>query len=309
MSTWIISHDSGLHHDTGPGHPECPARLETVQKRLREPDFAHLPWHDAPRATREQLCAVHDSEYVDDTLAAIPTQGVRQLDGDTVVSPGSGEAALRAAGGACAAVDAVMAGDARRVFCALRPPGHHAEPDRSMGFCLFNNVAVAAVHARAAHAIERVAVVDFDVHHGNGTQTMFGGRRGLFYASTHEHPLFPGTGRGEVPGCPNIVNVPLPPRTDSAGFRQAFTDQIIPALRSFGPELILISAGFDGHHDDPLATMELEAEDFAWATRQITAVANRFSNGWVIAILEGGYNLEVLGECMAAHVHALAEED
>ncbi|MDN3516128.1 histone deacetylase family protein [Aquisalimonas lutea] len=308
MSTWIITHESCLRHDTGPGHPESAQRLETVLDRLRGPDFGELHWQEAPRAEREQLIRVHNPGYVDQVLGSIPEHGSRFLDGDTVVCPASGEAALRAAGAACAAVDAVLAGETRRVFCAVRPPGHHAEPDRAMGFCLFNNVAVAAAHARAAHHLERVAVVDFDVHHGNGTQAMFGGKRGLFYASTHEHPLFPGTGGGPVPGAPNVVNVPLPPMTDSAHFRDAFREHVIPALRRFGPELTLISAGFDAHGSDPLANMELTEEDLAWATREIAAVAARFGNGWLISTLEGGYNLRALGDCVEAHVRALSEE-
>ncbi|WP_290648019.1 histone deacetylase family protein [Aquisalimonas sp.] len=308
MHTWIITHDSCLRHDTGAGHPESPKRLEAVLARLREPDFAGLHWKEAPRAQREQLVRVHDATYVDNVLRAIPSRGFDALDGDTVICPDSGEAALRAAGAVCAAVDMVMAGEATRIFCAVRPPGHHAEPDHAMGFCLFNNVAVAAAHARAVHHIERVAVVDFDVHHGNGTQTMFAGQRGLYYASTHEFPLFPGTGRGPVPGAPNILNVPLPPMTGSQEFRDAFRDRVIPGLRAFGPELTFISAGFDAHHADPLATMELDEQDLTWATREIAAVANRFGHGWLISTLEGGYNLRVLAECVAAHVTALDEE-
>ncbi|MFV8834554.1 histone deacetylase family protein [Aquisalimonas sp.] len=307
MQTWIITHESCTQHDTGPGHPESAQRLEAVLTRLRQSPFETLTWAEAPRAEREQLLRVHDAGYVDRTFAAIPSRGYDALDGDTVICPASGEAALRAAGAVCAAVDRVMAGDARRVFCAVRPPGHHAEPDHAMGFCLFNNVAVAATYAQAAHHLERVAVVDIDVHHGNGTQTMFAGRRGLFYASTHEHPLFPGTGRGPIPGAPNIHNVPLPPMTDSDTFRDAFRQDVIPALRAFGPELVFISAGFDAHRADPLANMELDERDLAWATREIVEVANRFSNGWVISTLEGGYNLRALADGVAAHILALDE--
>ena len=309
MQTWIMTHDSCLRHDTGPGHPESAQRLETVLARLREPQFADLHWEEAPRASRDDLIRVHDAAYVDQTLDAVPAQGSRHLDGDTIVCPDSGEAALRAAGGVCAAVDAVLAGKTKRVFCAVRPPGHHAEPDQAMGFCLFNNVAVAAAYARAVHHLERVAVVDFDVHHGNGTQTMFAGRRGLYYASTHEHPLFPGTGRGPIAGAPNILNVPLPAMTGSAEFRDAFREHVIPGLRAFGPELTFISAGFDAHYADPLANMELTEEDLVWATREIAAVADRFGHGWLISTLEGGYNLRALGTCVAAHVQALGETD
>ena len=307
---WIITHPSGLEHDTGAGHPESLKRLQTVLERLRAPEFADLHWEEAPpQATREQLLRVHDGAYIDRVLDAIPATGQHHLDGDTVVCPASGRAALHAAGAVCAAVDAVLDGRARRVFCAVRPPGHHAEPDRAMGFCLFNNVAVAATHALEHHHLDRVAVVDFDVHHGNGTQTMFGGRRGLYYASTHEHPLFPGTGSGTVPGAPNILNVPLPPGTDATTFREAFTESVIPGLRGFAPQLTILSAGFDALWADPLATMELDATDLAWATREVVRVAERCGHGWVISSLEGGYNLRALGDGVVAHIHALAGDD
>lgn len=305
MKTLILTHESCLHHDTGAGHPESAARLHAVLDRLRQPDFAELEWRQAPRATLEQIRRLHDPAYVDRVLASIPRQGLMPLDGDTVVSPASGEAALRAAGAACAAVDAILRDEAGRAFCAVRPPGHHAEPDQAMGFCLFNNVAIAAAHARERYHLDRVAVIDFDVHHGNGTETMLRSRPGYLYASSHEHPLFPGTGSGALPGVDNIFNVPLGRMTGSDEFRERFRDEILPPVRAFGPQLLLISAGFDAHSSDPLAGLELEAEDFAWATAELVAIADRFANGAVISCLEGGYNLRALAECSAAHVREL----
>ncbi|PWG61973.1 histone deacetylase family protein [Sediminicurvatus halobius] len=305
MTTWLITHEAGLGHDTGPGHPECPARLEAVLKALEGPAFAALQRHEAEAATPDELRRVHDAAYIEETLAAIPEIGYRHLDGDTVVCPGSAEAALRAAGAVRQAVDAVMGGAARRAFCAVRPPGHHAEPDRAMGFCLFNNIAVGALHARIAHGVQRVAVVDFDVHHGNGTQAMLGGREGFLYVSTHQHPLFPGTGtrRENRPG--NLLNIPMPGGTDSAAYREQFHGQVISALMEFDPELLLISAGFDADAHDPLAGMNLDTDDFAWITEELVAVADYCCGGRVVSSLEGGYNLGALGRGVAAHVSGL----
>ncbi|MEX0730436.1 MAG: histone deacetylase family protein [Aquisalimonadaceae bacterium] len=305
MTTWLYTHESCLLHDTGPGHPECSQRLQAVLDRLRGSEFDYLQWQQAPEVTREQLLRVHEAEYVDSILAAIPSTGLRALDGDTFICPESGNAALHAAGAVCAAVDAVIAGDTRRAFCAVRPPGHHAEADQAMGFCLFNNVAVAAVHAREAYHLDRVAVVDFDVHHGNGTQAMLEGRRGFMYASTHEHPLFPGTGTRPRPGITNVCNIPLASFCDSETFRDHYRQELLPALEAFGPQMIFISAGFDAHQADPLASLSLTSSDFAWATRELVSIAERFANGWVISTLEGGYNLRALAESAAAHVHAL----
>lgn len=305
MSTWLITHEAGLAHDTGPGHPECPARLEAVLAALSAPEFAALERHEAEAAAPDELRRVHAAAYVEETLAAIPQVGYRHMDGDTVVCPGSGEAALRAAGAVRQAVDAVMQGQARRAFCAVRPPGHHAEPDCAMGFCLFNNVAVGALHARAAHGVQRVAVVDFDVHHGNGTQSMLAGRDGLLYISTHQHPLFPGTGsrRENRPG--NLLNIPMPGGTGSEAYREQFHGQVISALMEFDPELLLISAGFDADANDPLAGMNLETEDFAWITEELVAVADYCSGGRIVSTLEGGYDLRALARGTAAHVAGL----
>ncbi|MCC5856548.1 MAG: histone deacetylase family protein [Ectothiorhodospiraceae bacterium] len=307
MTTWIYTHDLCLQHDTGPGHPESSDRLRALLTRLRKPDFADLDWHEAPEATKEQLARVHDAGYVNDMLARIPKEGLSAIDGDTFISPASGAAALRAAGAGVAAVDAVMSGQTQRAFCAIRPPGHHAEPETAMGFCLFNNVAVAAAHARAEYHVDRVAVVDFDVHHGNGTQSMLAGKRGFMYLSTHEHPLFPGTGHGPVPGVDNVVNVPLNRFSGSSDFREAFREFIIPQLEQFGPQLLLISAGFDAHELDPLANLSLTTNDYAWATEQLTYVANRFCNGGIISFLEGGYDLHAVAEAGAAHIRTLSD--
>ncbi|MBM3584066.1 MAG: histone deacetylase family protein [Alphaproteobacteria bacterium] len=305
MTTLLLTHPACLDHRPGPHHPERPARLSSVLAALAAPAFAALERREAPRATDEQLGRVHQAAYVDQALASIPPQGTLHYDPDTVVSPGSGEAALRAAGAVVAAVDAVAAGQAANAFCAVRPPGHHAERAAAMGFCLFNNVAVGALHARAVHGLARVAVVDFDVHHGNGTQHMFERDPALFYGSTHQWPHYPGTGAAEETGVGNIVNAPLAPGSDGRAFRAAVTRTLLPALDAFRPDLVMISAGFDAHHDDPLANLALDEEDFAWITRELMAVAARHGAGRVVSTLEGGYNLEALAGSAAAHVSAL----
>jgi acetoin utilization deacetylase AcuC-like enzyme len=276
-----------------------------VLKALSGPEFVALQRREAPLATTEQLERAHPPRYVEAVLAAFPTEGYVQLDGDTIVSPGSKDAALRAAGALVAATDAVMGGEASNAFCAVRPPGHHAEPMRPMGFCLFNNVVVAARHARARHGITRVAVVDFDVHHGNGTETQALADADLFYASTHQSPLYPGSGMHNHAGHPNVVNAPLPPRSGSAEFRTAMSEQVLPAIRAFAPELVLISAGFDAHHADPLAELRLTEDDFGWATDQLLRVASEHAAGRLVSALEGGYDLDALGRSAQAHVRAL----
>ncbi len=238
-------------------------------------------------------------------LAAVPERGYAGIDADTILSPGSGEAALRAAGAAVAAVDAVVAGEARNAFCAVRPPGHHAEPGRAMGFCLFNNVAIGAARARAVHGLDRVAVIDFDVHHGNGTQASFERDPSLFYASTHQSPLYPGTGARSERGVGNIVNVPLPPMAGSAEFRRGVEASILPALDAFAPDLVMVSAGFDAHRRDPLAQLMLVEEDYAWVTQRLLECAARHARGRLVSTLEGGYDLGALGASAAAHVRAL----
>ncbi len=302
-STALLTQPSGLDHDTGPGHPECPDRLRAVMRALDVPAFAALERSEAPPATRAQLERAHPASYVDRILGLRPARGERvALDADTLMSAGSVEAALRAAGGACAAVDAVMGEQVRTAFAAVRPPGHHAEPARAMGFCLFGNAAIAALHARARWGVERVAVVDFDVHHGNGTQAMAWDDPDFFFASSHQSPCYPGTGAAEEQGAAgNVVNVPLAPGSGTVAFRRGWERVILPALQAFAPGLVIVSAGFDAHRADPLAQLELEVEDFAWVTEAIMSAAG----GRLVSVLEGGYDLAALGASVAAHVGAL----
>lgn len=306
MTTALYTHPACLLHETPPGHPESPARLRAVLAALDTPMFAGLVRREAPRASVEAIGRVHPRTQIEHILGHVPTKGLYRLDGDTSLSPGSGEAALRATGALCAAVDAVMAGEIGNAFCAVRPPGHHAEPSQAMGFCLFNNVAVGALHARAAHGMQRVAVVDFDVHHGNGTQVMFENDANLFFASTHQWPLYPGTGLPQERGvADNILNLPLPPRSGGDAFRAALSESILPALDSFAPDFVFISAGFDAHRDDPLAELALDESDFAFATSAIAEIARRRAKGRLVSTLEGGYDLAALGRSAAAHVAAL----
>jgi acetoin utilization deacetylase AcuC-like enzyme len=309
ITTALITHPACLGHDPGDYHPECPDRLRAVLRALEQEIFADLLREAAPRATVEQLALAHPKDYVDAILAIVPEAGETiALDGDTMMSAGSAEAALRAAGGAIAGVDAVMEGWARNVFVAVRPPGHHAEPARPCGFCLFNNVAVAAQHARARWNLKRVAVVDFDVHHGNGTQAMFGPDPDLFYASSHQFPCYPGTGHPSERGvADNIVNVTLSPGSDSAAFRRGWEGTILPALDAFAPELLLISAGFDAHRADPLANLRLDERDFAWITTELLGIAVRHTGGRVVSVLEGGYDLDALATSAAVHVRTLMQ--
>jgi len=303
--TLLFHHAAFASHRPGPHHPESPARIKAVMDALAAPAFSGLDRREAPAVRCDQLARVHPLPFVDDLLGAVPASGAVQVDGDTMLSPGSGEAALRAAGAVVAAVDAVMAGEGRNAFCAVRPPGHHAEPARAMGFCLFNSVAVAAQHARAAHGLDRVAVIDFDVHHGNGTQAAFWDDADLFYASSHQSPLYPGTGSARERGVGNIVNMPLAPGSGSAEFRAAYTGTILPALRAFRPDFVLISAGFDAHADDPLAGLNLATADYGWVTAELCAVAAKSAQGRVVSALEGGYDLAALAASAAAHVRAL----
>ena len=304
MTTTLYTHPACLRHSAGPGHPESPSRLQAVLAALDDPRFAALVRDEAPRATREQLARVHDAVLIDAIFANAPQEGFVRFDADTVMSPDSLEAALRAAGAVCAAVDAMMDGTATRAFCAVRPPGHHATRNTAMGFCLFNNVAVGAAQA-LARGCERVAIVDFDVHHGNGTQGIFWSEPRVLYISTHQSPLYPGTGTRAETGASNIVNAPLPPRSGSSEFRAAFNEIVLPALRSFKPQLVMISAGFDAHRLDPLADLNLDADDYAWATSELVDIAQMFASGRVVSSLEGGYSLTALRESTAAHVGAL----
>ena len=290
----------------GEWHPEAPARLKAVLRALETEEFTFLHRSEAPRGTLRQIERVHAPFYVEAIFENVPNRGHIHLDPDTAINHASGEAALRAVGAICAAVDAVATGEAQNAFCAVRPPGHHAESSAAMGFCLFNNAAVGAEHARHVHGMERVAVVDFDVHHGNGTQNHMFRFRDLFYASSHQWPCYPGTGMEHETGVfNNIVNVPLRPGSGSEEFRLAYRERILPALRNFSPELIIISAGFDAHYRDPLAQLRLETDDFAWVTRELVDIAGKCCGGRIVSTLEGGYDLQALASSAAAHVRSL----
>jgi acetoin utilization deacetylase AcuC-like enzyme len=306
MTTLLVTHPSSMDHQNPPGHPERPDRLRAIERALEQEQFQTLARVQPQVATLETVALCHPMDYVEAIRGASPKEGLVQLDADTSMSPGSFEAALYAVGGAIHAVDEVVTGKAANAFCAMRPPGHHAETVRPMGFCIFNQAAIAARHARSKHGLDRVAVVDFDVHHGNGTQEIFWSDPALMYCSTHQMPLYPGTGavseRGEHD---NIVNAPLRPGDGGEQFRAAMETRILPRLQSFGPELIVISAGFDAHMRDPLANLQLSEADFGWATRKIMEVADRTAQGRVVSTLEGGYDLEALSKSAAAHVIAL----
>ena len=302
----LLTHPACLRHDNGPHHPECPDRLRVVIQALEAQEFCAVVRAQAPEASREQLLRVHTPAHVDRILAIRPAEGERiHLDPDTAMNAHSAEAALRAAGAGVEAVDCVMRGEFPRAFCAVRPPGHHAEPGTPMGFCLFSNAAVVARHAQAAHRVERVAVLDFDVHHGNGTQAAFWNEPSLMLASSHQAPLYPGTGAASETGVGNIVNVPLAAGTDGAIFRRTWERDILPAVAAFAPGLIIISAGFDAHRADPLAALRLVEDDFAWVTEAICEVANDVCGGRVVSTLEGGYDLGALARSAAAHMRAL----
>jgi len=287
-------------------HPECPGRLYAVLDGLKDPEFNYLKRIEAPKIDLKTVKLVHQTEYIEKVMDATPAKGRFHLDPDTILSPGSMEASLRASGSAVDAVDKVMTGKASNAFCAVRPPGHHAEFSQGMGFCLFNSAAIAAVYARTAHKVERVAVVDFDVHHGNGTQHSFEQDAGLFYASSHQWPAYPGTGLASETGINgNVVNAPLAPGAGSPEFRKAYENIILPALRSFNPEILIISAGFDAHASDPLAQLNLQSEDYAWVTEELLEGASNFCGGRVIGLLEGGYDLEALRESVQAHLRVM----
>ena len=300
----VYTHPACLLHDTGPGHAESPQRLRAVTDGLRNAFPQQLDWREAPRASRGQLLRAHAPELLDIVLETRP-RGRALLDPDTVLSPDSDEAALRAAGAAVAAVDAALLGPSPRVFCAVRPPGHHATRDHAMGFCLFNNIAVAALHALEAHGLERVAIADFDVHHGNGSQAIFEHDKRVLFASSHQWPLYPDTGARNETGVGNIVNMPLPAEAEGVLFRRAWDDVLLPAVDDFRPQLLLVSAGFDAHWRDPLAQLRLQAGDYAWITDALVALANRHCGGRIVSSLEGGYDLAALAESSVAHVGAL----
>ncbi|MEA2941852.1 MAG: hypothetical protein QOD09_2381 [Bradyrhizobium sp.] len=306
MTTLLLSHPACLDHLTPPGHPERPDRMRAVAQVLGESRFDKLLREEAPKGTLDLAKLCHDEHYIEELRRIAPDKGLIYLDADTSMSPGTWEAVMRGVGGAVAATDAVMSGAVDNAFVATRPPGHHAEINKPMGFCFFDHAAIAARHAQRKYGIARAAVVDFDVHHGNGTQDIFWADPTLMYCSTHQMPLFPGTGAsGERGEHDTIVNAPLAPNDGAAKFRSAFENLILPQLTKFAPELLIISAGFDAHRRDPLANINLDAEDFGWVTRKLMDIATASAGGRVVSVLEGGYDLQGLKESVAAHVTAL----
>lgn len=306
MTTLLLTHSASLNHLMPPGHPERVERLVALEEVFAQERFAALRREEAPLGLLESVALCHDAHYVEELRHVAPDKGLVYLDADTSMSPGTWEAALRGVGGAVAATDAVMTGKAANAFVATRPPGHHAEIGRPMGFCFFDHAAIAARHAQRKHGIARAAVVDFDVHHGNGTQDIFWADKSAMYCSTHQMPLFPGTGAtGERGDHDTIVNAPMASGDGTAKFRAAFENLILPRLRAFAPELIVISAGFDAHRRDPLASLDLDAEDFGWVTRKLMDVADACAGGRVVSVLEGGYDLQGLKDSAAAHLAAL----
>jgi acetoin utilization deacetylase AcuC-like enzyme len=306
MTTLLLSHDSGLQHATPAGHPERPDRLRAINAVLEEEQFADLAREPAPEGEFEAITRVHPMVYVEAMRAAVPKQGLARIDADTALSSTSWEPILRAVGGAVLAVDEVMNGHADNAFVAMRPPGHHAETATAMGFCFFNNAAIAARHAQKHYGAERVAIIDFDVHHGNGSQEIFWSDASVMYCSTHEMPLYPGTGaRSERGEHDNIVNAPLTAGSGGTEFRAAVEGAILPRVDSFRPDLVVISAGFDAHMRDPLANLNLTEGDYTWVTQKLMEVADKHAQGRVVSVLEGGYDLQGLSQSVAAHVKAL----
>ncbi|HWU74983.1 MAG TPA: histone deacetylase family protein [Rhodanobacter sp.] len=303
----LYTHSACLQHDPGAGHAEQPARLRAVLRALDHDRYRAIDRIEAPQATREQLLRVHDARHIERILGSDPASGTLRLDEDTLMSKGSAEAALRAAGAVVAAVDAVLSGSARRAFCAVRPPGHHATGSQAMGFCLFNNVAVAAAHALATHGLKRVAIADFDVHHGNGSQAIFECEPRVLFVSSHQSPLYPDSGREGECGMGNIVNGIMSPGAGSPEFRELWDGVLLPRLHAFRPQLVLVSAGFDAHRSDPLADIRLGHEDYAWITGRLLALAERHAGGRLVSSLEGGYDLVALAASASAHVEALME--
>jgi acetoin utilization deacetylase AcuC-like enzyme len=306
VSTLYLCHPSALNHQTPPGHPERPDRIRAIERTLEHERFAALHREQAPLGTPEMAALGHPEAYVKAIAEVAPTQGMVAIDADTTMSPGTYEAVMRGVGAAVQAVDEVMTGKVKNAFSAMRPPGHHAERTRAMGFCFFNNAAIAARHAQKAHGAEKVAIVDWDVHHGNGSQDIFWSDPSVMYASTHQMPLYPGTGAVSERGDHDtIVNAPLSPGDGGEIFREAFETAILPRLANFGPDFIVISAGFDAHWRDPLANLNLTEADFGWATQKLMELADKQCRGRIVSVLEGGYDLEGLSKSVAAHVTAL----
>ena len=305
MTTAFITHSDCLKHETPPGHPEQVARLKYILEATKDLDLLRI---EAPLATQKNILSVHPQSHIDLINASSPEHGTRSLDGDTHMSPGTISAAYRAAGGAVCAVDTVLAGKAKNAFVAVRPPGHHAETQVPMGFCLFGNIAIAAKHALDFHKLSKVVVVDFDVHHGNGTQDLLWNEPRALTITSHQMPLWPGTGRPEERGeYDNVLNLPLPPNSDGSYMRSIYQEKVFPKIRSSSPDLILLSAGFDAHIDDPLAELKWEVDDFAWITREVCNLATDCCSSRVVSILEGGYNLDALAACTKAHIENLVE--
>lgn len=313
MPALLVTHPCFVNHDTGPGHPERPDRMRAIDRALAHEVFSDLKREEAPlrEDVEERITLAHPRSYLESIKAALPAPGEDpvRLDPDTVLSSGSWEPALRAVGAGLHGVDQVMNSDSgiSKVFCQVRPCGHHAEKARAMGFCIFNNIAIAGLYARAAHGAERIAVVDFDVHHGNGTQDIFWSDKDLFFASTHQMPLYPGTGAASETGVGNIVNAPLRPNDGGEAFRDAMRSRILPALHNFSPDIVLISAGFDAHEADPLASLRLHEDDYAWVTEELCEAAERSAKGRVVSMLEGGYDLSALARSVAVHVKRLMD--
>jgi len=306
MQTAYITHPACLLHDMGRGHPECPARIKAIEDQLIASGiFPLLQHHDAPRATREQLQRVHEAAYIDMVEAAQPDAGLAMLDPDTWMNPHTWEAALRAAGALVLATDLVMGKKAENAFCNVRPPGHHATRNQAMGFCFFNNIAVGVAHALEHHGLERVAVFDFDVHHGNGTEDIFKDDARVMLCSSFQHPFYPHCGADTV--SDHLIPAPLPAYTDGAGFRAAVTEKFLPALNDFKPQMIFVSAGFDAHREDDMASLKLVEADYAWVTQEIKKLAAAHAGNRVVSTLEGGYELHALGRSATAHVKVLCD--
>lgn len=305
MSTLYLTHPSCLDHENGPGHPERPDRLRAIEKLLTHELFESLTREQAPKGTVEQVALAHPQNYIDLIENSRPEEGYAFIDPDTSMNKYTWDTLLNSVGAATYAVDKVITGTHKNAFIATRPPGHHAETTRACGFCIFNNVAIAAHHARKKHGAERVAVIDFDVHHGNGTQDIFWSDKNLFYGSTHEMPLFPGTGALDETGVGNICNAPLAFGDGSEKFQAAMKERVLPALRNFSPDIILISAGFDAHTDDPLANIHLNEKDFSWISKELLDIADKQCNGRVVSILEGGYHLQSLAKSVGVHMQHL----
>jgi len=307
VSTAYITHPDCLKHDMGTYHPECPQRLVAIENELKATGLLEqLQRYEAPPVTTEQLARVHTPDYIESIRQASPAAGLIALDADTAMNPFSLNAALHAAGAAVLATDLVLAGTVNNAFCAVRPPGHHAESDRAMGFCLFNNIAVGVAHAITQHHLQRIAILDFDVHHGNGSEEIFRDNPHVMLCSTFQHPFYPYSGANSA--TERMINVPLPRGSNGGVFRQAVTDHWLPVLDRFKPDMIFVSAGFDAHRDDDMAQLQLEDEDYVWITRQIKALAAKYSHGRIVSALEGGYELKSLGRCVAAHIRVLAAD-